>query len=301
MDLASIIYSQLTECIMEVLESELAGGEGIIYLATRVSRKAGRPEDIASELKDIERVRRLLYSVISMGHHSVLEHSLIRLQINCDHFELSRLLLDHKYVEVSLGNPSVVSLNPRAALELLSSEARLIGIEALRKLPLISSVLGLSFEGEPKLEVEMRRLSEDPLVYSFIRSPHPDPKHGFYAFWIEMSRVASHQFVRHRRLSFTQRSGRVTKPDGFIFPKVSEEALKLMKEHAERSLKLYDELLGMGVSMEDARYVLPSALKTAIFVSGRQSDWHHFLKLRLDPSAQREIREIAEVIAEVVE
>lgn len=286
---------------MEVIRKELIGGEGVIYLAARVSRKSGRPEAIVNELKDLERVKKLLSSIIKLGHYSVLEHTLIRLWVKCDHAEISKLLLNHKYVEVSLSNPCLVSLNPRAAIELLGSEARLIGAEALSTLPLISSIVGLRTEGEPRLEVDMRKLSESPLVYSFIQSPHPDPKHGFYSFWIEMSRVTSHQFVRHRRLSFTQRSGRVTKPEGFILPKVSGEALELMKEHAERSLRLYEELLEMGVSMEDARYVLPSALKTALFVSGRQSDWHHFLKLRLDPSAQREIREIAEVIAEVIE
>ncbi|ACB07107.1 thymidylate synthase complementing protein ThyX [Candidatus Korarchaeum cryptofilum OPF8] len=146
----------------------------------------------------------------------------------------------------------------------------------------------------------MEKLSDEPLLYSFLKSPHEDPRHGFYAFWIEMSRVASHQFVRHRRLSFTQRSGRVTKPEGFIFPEVNDEALRLMREHAEMSVKLYERLLSMGVRMEDARYILPSALRTAIFVSGRQSDWHHFLKLRLDRSAQAEIRRIAEIIASVI-
>ncbi|MCS7103832.1 MAG: FAD-dependent thymidylate synthase, partial [Candidatus Korarchaeum sp.] len=220
--------------------------------------------------------------------------------IECDHDEIAKLLLDHKYVEVSLGNPTLVSMNPRAAIELLKSDAKPIGLEAISELPLISKALSIDVSGDPKLEVKLRKLNDSPLVYSFIESPHTDPKHGFYAFWIEMSRVASHQFVRHRRLSFTQRSGRVTKPEGFIFPKVSEKALSMMKDYAEKGLKLYEELLAIGVEIEDARYVLPSALKTALFVSGRQADWHHFLELRLDPSAQSEIREIAKVIADVV-
>ena len=285
---------------MRVIGKELVGGEGVIYLATRVSRKLGGPEEILRELEERERVERLLASVIRMGHHSVLEHSLMRLWVDCDHSRLAKLLLDHKYVEISFGSPSLVSMNPRSAIELLNSEAKLIGLEVIRELPLIAKALGIESSGEPRLNVEFRKLSESPLVYSLIESPHHEPKHGFYAFWIEMSRVASHQFVRHRRLSFTQRSGRVTRPEGFIFPKVDGRALEIMREYSERGLKVYEELLSMGVSMEDARYVLPSALKTALFVSGRQADWHHFLKLRLDPSAQREIREIARVIAEVV-
>lgn len=284
---------------MRVLRKELVGGEGLIYLATRVSRKPGGPEEILKELKDRQRVERLLSTVIRMGHHSVLEHSLIRIWMDCD-YDIARLLLNHKYVEVSFEDHVLVSMNPRAAIELLKSDARHIGLEAIRELPLISRVLGINSTGDPKLSVEVKKLSDSPLVYSFIESPHPEPKHGFYAFWIEMSRVASHQFVRHRRLSFTQRSGRVTRPEGFIFPRVDEEALRMMREYAEEGLKLYEKLLRMGVRMEDARYVLPSALKTALFVSGRQADWHHFLELRLDQSAQSEIREVAKVIAEVV-
>ncbi|RDD53255.1 MAG: FAD-dependent thymidylate synthase [Candidatus Korarchaeota archaeon NZ13-K] len=285
---------------MRVVGRELVGGEGVIYLATRVSRKVGGPEEIIRELGDVGRVERLLSSVIRMGHHSVLEHSLVRLWVECDHRELARSLLNHKYVEVTLGEPSIVSMNPRAAIELLGSDARELGLEAIRELPLISRIMGLECPGEPRLEVKLRRISESPLVYSVIESPHPDPRHGFYAFWMEMSRVASHQFVRHRRLSFTQRSGRVTRPEGFIFPEVDGRALEMMREYSERGLRLYEELLRMGVSMEDARYVLPAALKTALFVSGRQADWHHFLRLRMDQSAQREIREIARVIAGVV-
>lgn len=285
---------------MKVIGKELVGGEGLIYLATRVSRKSGGPEGILEELKDRGRVERLLSSVIRMGHHSVLEHSLIRLSIECDPDDLAKLLLNQKYIEVTLGDPNLVSMNPRAAIELLRSDAKLIGLEAIKELPLISKALGVRSGREPNLGVEIRKLSDSPLIYSFIESPHPELKHGFYAFWIEMSRVASHQFVRHRRLSFTQRSGRVTKPEGFIFPEVGEEALAMMRDYAERGLRLYEELLKMGVKMEDARYVLPSASRTALFVSGRQADWHHFLELRLDPSAQREIREIAKVIAEVV-
>lgn len=287
---------------MKVLRTELVGGEGLIYLATRVSRKVGGPEDIAEELEDEGRVRRLLTNVIRAGHLSVLEHSLIRIWVEAEWDDIARLLFHHKYVEASSWKGGVlISMNPRAALEMLGSEARPLAEAALRETPIIAETVGIGSDRDVELRVEMRKVSDDPLVYSFISSPHDEPRHGFYAFWTEMSRVASHQFVRHRRLSFTQRSGRYTRPDGFIFPKgVSGEALKLMKGQAERSYEAYMRLLKMGLRKEDARYILPAALKTALFVSGRQSDWHHFLELRTDVHAQEEIRRFAMVVAEVM-
>jgi len=286
---------------MKVLRKELVGGEGLIYLATRVSRKVGGPEDIAEELKDVNRVRRLLTGIIKAGHFSVLEHSLIRLWVDADWDEVTKAFFHHKYVEATQSNPILISMNPRAAIEILGDEkARPIALEAIKELPIISNILGIRSEKEPDLNVQMSKVSESPLVYFFIGSPHEDPRHGFYAFWTEMSRVASHQFVRHRRLSFTQRSGRYTKPNGFIFPHVKEEALKIMKEHANLSYLTYNKLLKMGIRKEDARYILPAALKTALFVSGRQSDWYHFLELRTDIHAQEEIRRFAQVVAKVM-
>ncbi len=286
---------------MRVLRKELVGGEGLIYLATRVSRKVGGPEDIAEELKDVDRVKRLLANILKAGHFSVLEHSLIRIWVDADWDEVAGAFFHHKYVEASETDPVLISLNPRAAIEILHDErARFIAKEAIKELPIISSALGIESSEKPALDVKMKKVSEDPLVYFFIGSPYEDPRHGFYAFWTEMSRVASHQFVRHRRLSFTQRSGRYTKPNGFIFPSVKEEALKIMKEHANLSYLTYNRLLAMGIRKEDARYILPAALKTAIFVSGRQSDWYHFLELRTDVHAQEEIRKFAWVVAKVM-
>ncbi len=288
---------------MKVLRVEIVGGEGLIYLATRISRKVGGPEEIAEELSDEKRVRRLLTNIVRAGHFSVLEHSLVRIWVDAKWSEITDLLFHYKYVEASeTAEGVIVSMNPRTALEMLGDpRTSSIAREALKTTPIVAEAAGIRVDTKPLLDVEMRRVSEDPPVYAFNSSGHEDPKHGFYSFWTEMSRVASHQFVRHRRLSFTQRSGRYTKPDGFVFPRtVGEEALEVMRRHAQLSYEVYSRLLGMGVKREDARYVLPAALKTALFVSGRQSDWHHFLELRTDVHAQDEIRRFALVVADVM-
>jgi len=60
--------------------------------------------------------------------------------------------------------------------------------------------------------------------------------------------------------------------------------------------KAYSDLLKDGIKPEDARFVLPNACATEIVVSGNFREWRNFLKLRLGPRAQWEIRKAANII-----
>ena len=116
----------------------------------------------------------------------------------------------------------------------------------------------------------------------------------------EVSRALTHELVRHRLFSFSQRSQRYCSEDGF--GTVIPESLKksdyevefkaLMKEIEE----VYNDMVADGVPKEDARYILPNACYTEIFVSGNFREWRHFLELRLSPRAQWEIRELAHLV-----
>ena len=151
------------------------------------------------------------------------------------------------------------------------------------------------------LTVELGKKAEQDniCVYPVIQSEYPDERHAFYSFVVEgISRVCSHQFVRHRTLSFTQQSQRHVKPGDFYLPsELSENLVDLMVKGVKDSFSLYEKLVKMGMKKEDARYILPQATSTRFFVSGRKSAWNHFLDLRLDPSAQAEIRKVAKMIS----
>lgn len=58
----------------------------------------------------------------------------------------------------------------------------------------------------------------------------------------------------------------------------------------------YRDLLKLGLKPEDARFVLPNACATEIVVSGNFREYRNFLKLRLSPRAQWEIRKAANLI-----
>jgi thymidylate synthase (FAD) len=48
-----------------------------------------------------------------------------------------------------------------------------------------------------------------------------------------------------------------------------------------------------GVSKQDARYILPQAQETELYVSGNYQAFVDFIKLRSSKSAQTEVREVA--------
>lgn len=123
-----------------------------------------------------------------------------------------------------------------------------------------------------------------------------------------VSRVLTHELVRHRLFSFAQRSQRYVKEneETYVMPDVlidNNEANANMKQ-AELVFKMamndawtaYRDLLKLGLKPEDARFVLPNACTTEIIVSGNFREYRNFLKLRLGPRAQWEIRKAANII-----
>jgi thymidylate synthase (FAD) len=124
-------------------------------------------------------------------------------------------------------------------------------------------------------------------------------EHVNFTFAIEgISRSCSHQFVRHRFFSFTQQSQRYVKEQGFPFvipPTIQSEerALSLFLKLMEDIDDAYKELSRL-VPVEDARFVLPNATETKMVATANARELMHFLKLRLAPVAQWEIRALAE-------
>ena len=123
----------------------------------------------------------------------------------------------------------------------------------------------------------------------------------------EVSRVLTHELCRHRLFSFAMRSQRYVKenepsyvtPDILIDDKEDSNmdiAQKIFKTAMQNAWDAYKKLLECGLKPEDARFVLPNACTTEIVVTGNFREWRNFLKLRLGPRAQWEIRKAANII-----
>ncbi len=65
------------------------------------------------------------------------------------------------------------------------------------------------------------------------------------------------------------------------------------------SISVYNELVDKLIAKECARGILPMNSKTRIYINGSVRSWIHYLKVRTDPSTQREHREIALEIKEI--
>lgn len=127
-------------------------------------------------------------------------------------------------------------------------------------------------------------------------------EHIYFTFKIEgISRACSHQLVRHRHCSFTQRSQRYCSEDGFdyIVPRtIHPDDMKMCVEDIEKWY-LYEQ--EEGVPNEDARYVLPNACATELYLSCNLRELIHIANERLCSRAQWEIRELVQKMVSLVD
>ncbi len=137
-------------------------------------------------------------------------------------------------------------------------------------------------------------------LLSDIRSSgHMSPfEHASFTFGVSgLSRVASHQLVRHRVASFSQQSQRYVSMCGnepVVPPAIASdpEKLKLYEEASLKATECYNALVELGTDKEDARFILPHGGKTNLIFTMNARELIHFFRLRLCRRAQWEIREL---------
>lgn len=125
-------------------------------------------------------------------------------------------------------------------------------------------------------------------------------EHASFTFSIEgVSRVMTHQLVRHRIASYTQQSQRYVTYDTlekYVTPPSitnNAEAKRIFDETLEEISEAYQKLLKLEIPKEDARFILPNAAKTNIIVTMNARELRHFFNLRCCARSQWEIREVA--------
>ena len=84
-----------------------------------------------------------------------------------------------------------------------------------------------------------------------------------------------------------------------VHPK-SDDALHMMKIACEEAMDTYQTLLDENVPPEQARMVLPQCMMTEFIETGSLAAYARLVKLRTSPDAQKEIREVAEMIAKTL-
>ena len=67
-----------------------------------------------------------------------------------------------------------------------------------------------------------------------------------------------------------------------------------MRKHFDASIDLYKEMLHDGIAKECARFVLPLATPTRLYMSGSVRSWIHYIDLRSSNGTQKEHMDLVE-------
>ena len=171
------------------------------------------------------------------------------------------------------------------------------------------------------------------LLNYLIKHKHWSPfEHGTVTFEIETSKAIGIQLIRHRSFSFQEFSQRYQDVNKFedIFEPIElrsqcednrQSSVEIINPNLYRRFNgggvkpykasaiidnflkdahnLYNDLLEAGVARETARMVLPLATTTKIHMTGSIRSWIHFLELRDDEHAQKEIQLVAQEIKRI--
>ena len=139
---------------------------------------------------------------------------------------------------------------------------------------------------------------------------------SFMTLEIETTRGLAAQILRHRSFTFQEFSQRYADSsllsDTIPLPDLRRQDTKnrqnsiddinprdkaymeaMIENHFKQSLEVYNELLDKGVAKECARFVLPLATPTRIYMSGSCRSWIHYINLRSANGTQKEHMDIA--------
>jgi thymidylate synthase (FAD) len=72
-----------------------------------------------------------------------------------------------------------------------------------------------------------------------------------------------------------------------------------IREHFSKAKAIYDGMISDGIAKECARFVLPLATPTRLYMSGSVRSWIHYIELRSSNGTQKEHRLIVEEIKEI--
>ena len=78
-----------------------------------------------------------------------------------------------------------------------------------------------------------------------------------------------------------------------VDPLVQQDFEIKMQRHFVNAMKLYKEMLDAGIAKECARFVLPLATPTKLYMTGSVRSWVHYIQLRSGHGTQKEHMDIA--------
>ena len=170
----------------------------------------------------------------------------------------------------------------------VSIESNISYGEALR---IVENATRVCYKSEDKI----KEGSAEKLIKGVIKAKHLGCiEHVSLTVKFICDRACSHQLVRHRLMSFNQKSQRYCKEDNLEV--IKPDGLKntaIWLESCRQAENAYAELIRRGEKPEVARGVLPNSTATEIYATANIREWRHFFELRCDKTAQKDIRMLA--------
>lgn len=144
-------------------------------------------------------------------------------------------------------------------------------------------------------------------------------EHAYMTLEIETSRAVAAQILRHRSFTFQEFSQRYADPTSLLpdgnLPKMRRQDSKNrqnsiddfsttdkldmedeIRNYFKDGLRLYKRLIDRGVSRESARFVLPLAHPTRLYMTGNARSWIHYVQLRTGNGTQLEHVMVAQAV-----
>ena len=84
-----------------------------------------------------------------------------------------------------------------------------------------------------------------------------------------------------------------------IDPQIIEKFNNKMRRHFDASIDLYKEMLHDGIAKECARFVLPLATPTRLYMTGSVRSWIHYINLRSAHGTQKEHIDLVEEVRHI--
>lgn len=147
-------------------------------------------------------------------------------------------------------------------------------------------------------------------------------EHGFMTVEINTTRGLAAQILRHRSFTFQEFSQRYadttllaediplfelrrqdTKNRQNSIDDIPPETIyrwnSKIREHFAKSKAIYDGMIADGIAKECARFILPLATPTRLYMSGSIRNWIHYIDLRSSNGTQKEHMIIAETCKQI--
>ena len=265
----------------EILE-QAPGIQGVKKQIERAGRTCYKSEDKITDTSCEEFVSRMVNS----GHGAMLEHGTVYLFIKVSAYDQSLIYHIQEYENNSYSRVIYLGTDDNEKTE-------------------FKDVLGNPATGDMQyvITTNYRVLVEngwlDDLQYQCEPTEHHEKR---ITVKFICDRGVSHEFVRHRVSSFAQESTRYCNymkdkfgtSVSFIYPEWLQDSEYLEFEEDCRILEImYAKWINKGWTAQQARYFLPTGVKTELIMTAFVSDWNHFFDLRCHSTAHPQARELA--------